>query len=463
MSGEKVPATEFRGMGGFFPVPYSQGVFNFHWFNFYNAVCFQIILGAPTVLLAKDLGANSVILGVIAAFTPLMTTLQLPAAKYLAKYSYRSFALMGWALRSVFIATSAIVPLLFFFSNEFRLGLLLTSLFFFNLLRGISSASFLPWITSLVGAPIRGRFISVDHTFINTGSLLTMLISAFLMKGHVEPWKYSLVLWVSVTAAAVSLLYLRMIPDTRHSETAAKSSEAVPLIAMLRLAPFRNWIVFSILFVMVAGGLSVFPVEYLRVQAHFSPSLIYVLSAFTFLGPMLFLQWLGVRVDRFGSIPFIRASVLMFAVVLAVWFVMSSGVISPSWWLVLLLNFFGGVAMAGFNMSNGHLWMSVVPESGKNHYFAMATVITSFAAGIAPLLWGWLLDSLGGLDLVEGPFHLRRHSIYFLGITLLSVLTLIVSRILIEPSGHKGGGGGGEEAGGGSRQEEWGISGPIAD
>lgn len=449
-----------RGLMGLISVPYTQGVFNFHWFNFYNAVCFQIILGAPTVLLAKDLGANSLILGFIAALTPLMTVLQLPAARYLGKYSYRSFALLGWVLRSLFIATSAVVPLLFFFSNHVRLGLLLASLFFFNLLRGISSACFLPWITNLVSAPIRGRFISIDHTFINAGSLIAMLASAVLMKGHVEPWKYSLVLWVSVISAAVSLFYLRVIPDTKHEETAAKSSENVPLIAMMRLTPFRHWILFTLLFVFVVGGLGVFPVEYLRDQAHFSPSLIYGLSAFTFLGSMLILQWLGVRVDRFGSIPFIQVSLLVFSVVLALWFVMSAGVIPPSWWLVLLLNILGGAAMAGFTMTNAHLMMAVVPMQGKNHYFAISTVITSFAAGLAPLLWGVLLDALGGLDLVEGPFHLRRHSIYFLGIFLICVASLITSKILIEPDRHgKGEGKADNETGG----EEWGVEAPIAD
>jgi len=455
-----VGAAEYRGPLSLFRVPYTQGVFNFHWFSFYNAVCFQLILGAPMVLLAKELGANSLILGFIAALTPLMTVLQLPAARYLGKYSYRSFALLGWSLRSLFIAIAAVVPLLFFFSNDVRLGLLLASLFFFNLLRGISSASFLPWITNQVSAPIRGRFISIDHTFINAGFLIAMLVAALLMKGHVEPWKYSLVLWVSVISAAISLLYLRLIPDTKHEETAARSSENVTLITMMRLTPFCHWILFNLLFVFVAGGLGVFPVEYLRDQAHFSPSLIYGLAAFTFLGPMLILQWLGVRVDRFGSIPFIQVSLLVFSIVLALWFAMSAGVISPSWWLVLLLNILGGAAMAGFGMANSHLWMAVVPAQGKNHYFAMSTVIISFAAGVAPLLWGVLLDALGGLDLVEGPFHLRRHSIYFLGIFLICVASLIASRILIEPDRHgKGEGEAGNETGG----EEWGVGAPIAD
>jgi fucose permease len=93
--------------------------------------------------------------------------------------------------------------------------------------------------------------------------------------------------------------------------------------------------------------------------------------------------------------------------------------------------------MAVFNLANLHLAMSVVPNKGKNHYFALSTMITSCGTGIVPVLWGWLLDALGSLDMTAGPFHLRRHSIYFLGICLLSLLTLLASRILIDPHGSR--------------------------
>lgn len=433
MSPREEDPADYPGPWGLFPVPYGRGIFNFHWFNFYNAICFQIIIGAPVVLLAKDLGANSFILGIIAAFTPLMTMLQLPAARYLGNHSYRSFALMGWGLRSLFIVSSAIVPLLGFLSKEMRLGLLLASLFFFNLLRGISSAAFLPWITGAVGSGCRGRFLSIDHTFIYGASLVTMLLSALLMSGRAEPWRYSLVLWLAVAGAVMSLVYLRLIPDARNHRDEDASSEPVPIREMYRLAPFRNSILFSLLFATVAGGLGVFPVEYQRVQAHFSPALIYALSATIFIGPLFILRRIGHRVDRFGSIPMIRLSLLIFAGVLFLWFAMSAGVIPPGWQMVVFLNVLGGIAMAVFNMANLHLGMAVVPETGKNHYFAVTTVITSFGIGIVPVLWGWVLDLLGGLDLMAGPFHLRRHSVYFLGITLLSLATLLASVILIEP------------------------------
>jgi hypothetical protein len=434
VSAENASPESYAGPLGLFPVPYSQRIFNFHWFNFYNAICFQIILGAPVILLAKDLGASSLVLGIIASFTPLMTVMQLPAAHYLNRCSYRSFALAGWALRSLFIITAAITPLLSFFPREIRLAMLLGSLFFFNLLRGISTTPFLPWLTSIVGSSIRGRFISVDHIFINAGSLVTMAIAALLMNGRVDPLRYSLVIWVSVLGAIVSLFYMSQIPDAQQPHQIENSSEQVSLKEMLALRPFRNWILFSLLFVMVSGGLGVFPVEYLKMQAHFSPSLIYLLSIGTFLGPLLLLQWAGRRVDRLGSKPFIRAALILFSLVLICWFAMSAGVLSHDWKLVLVLNLLGGAAMAIFNMANGHLSMAVVPETGKNHYFAVATVIVSLGTGVVPILWGWLLDALGGLDVMAGPFHFRRHSIYFLGIALLSLISFFISRILVEPS-----------------------------
>ena len=434
MSGAGSPGDfGYRGPWGLFPVPYGKGVFGFHWFNFYNAICFQIILGAPTVLLAKDLGANSTILGIIAAFTPLMTTLQLPAARYLEHYSYRSFALAGWGLRAIFIASSACVPLLFFWSKEVKLGLLLGSLFFFNVLRGFSSAAFLPWITGLLPSSARGRYIAVDSLFVNGGSVFIMLLSALMMSGHVEPWRYSSVLWISVAGSVISLFYLRNSPDSRHSEAVKSSSVAVTWSQMFRNLPFRNSILFSLLFTTVAGGLGVFPVEYLKVQAHFTPSAIYALSAGTFLAPLFIMQRIGYHIDRTGSILILRVSVFSFAAVLGLWFAMSAGILPPDWKLVLLLNVTGGMAMSSFNMANLHLGMEVVPAEGRNHYFAVTTVITSFAMGVVPVLWGRALDALGTLDLAEGPFHLRRHSVYFLGICLLSFATLLCTRILIEP------------------------------
>ncbi|MEI8313147.1 MAG: MFS transporter, partial [Verrucomicrobiota bacterium] len=160
------------------PHQYPKGAFNAHWFSLCNAVSFQIILGAPIILYAKSIGASSTVLGIIASFTPLMTVFQLPAAQFLGRYGYKQFILMGWSLRTVFIFLITLVPLAVFLDGTSKLAVILASLFVFNLLRGISSAAWMPWISSLIPEEIRGRFLSLDQIFMHVGSLLALVASA---------------------------------------------------------------------------------------------------------------------------------------------------------------------------------------------------------------------------------------------------------------------------------------------
>jgi MFS family permease len=184
---------------------YPRGSFNTHWFSLFNAVSFQIMMGAPVIVYAKSLSASSTVLGVIAAFTPLMTVFQLPAAQHLERYGYRRFFLMGWGARTVLIFVVAAIPLLEGFDDATKLAALLAALFFFNLLRGISSAAIMPWIAHLIPENVRGRFLSIDQLFMYGGCLASLLVSALVVAGPVEAWEYAVVFFISGIAATISL------------------------------------------------------------------------------------------------------------------------------------------------------------------------------------------------------------------------------------------------------------------
>ena len=81
----------------------------------------------------------------------------------------------------MFIFAMALVPLTgFFLKPESRLALMLMLLFGFNLSRGISSCAWLPWITALVPAPLRGKYLARDAAVQNLASFITFLIAARL-------------------------------------------------------------------------------------------------------------------------------------------------------------------------------------------------------------------------------------------------------------------------------------------
>lgn len=393
------------------------------------------MMGAPIILYAKSLGASSTVLGIIASFTPLMTVFQLPAAQHLERYGYREFILMGWSLRTVFIFVVAIVPVLAFLDNPSKMAVLLAALFIFNLLRGISSTAWMPWITELVPEAKRGRFLSIDQLFMYGGCLLSLLASAFVMTGHVDPWEYSLVFLISALGGTASLFFIKRIPEVAKGEAVRQSSQKVPWRAMLGYAPFRTLLTFNVLYMAVIGSLGVFTVEFLREQSRLDVGTVLYLSAFSFLGALAVLPFLGSIIDTVGSKPLLRAGTGTFALVISVWCLMAAGVVPVTLWLVAGLNFLAGAASANFNLANVRITMATMPVMGRNHFFALFTVITSLGLGAAPVVWGVTLDVIGTYEAVTGSFHWKRHSIYFLALLALNAIAFASIRCLHESPG----------------------------
>src|ERR1700726_3665224 len=95
---------------------------NSYRFSLFNALNFQITLGAPMVLYAKALGASSTTIGLVAAMAPLMTVLQLPTAFFIPKVGYKGFVLLGWSLRTIILVLLALLPLIRIFDASTQIA-----------------------------------------------------------------------------------------------------------------------------------------------------------------------------------------------------------------------------------------------------------------------------------------------------------------------------------------------------
>jgi len=393
------------------------------------------MMGAPIIVFAKSLGASSTVLGIIASFTPLMTVFQLPAAQHLERYGYREFVLMGWSVRTVFIFVMAIIPVLGFLDNASKMAVLLAVLFLFNLVRGISSTAWMPWIAALIPEANRGRFLSLDQLFMYGGCLISLLASAVVMTGQVDPWEYTFVFLISAVGGSLSLYFIKRIPEVTPGESVRRSSQKVPWRAMLAYVPFRELLIFNVLYMAVIGSLGIFTVEFLREESHFDVATVLYLSAFSFIGALVVLPFVGGVVDRAGSKPLMRVATGIFALVIGGWCLIAAGIIPCSLWFVAVLNFLAGVASANFNLANVRITMATMPEMGRNHFFALFTVITSLGLGVAPVGWGITLDVIGSYEAVTGIFHWKRHSIYFLALLVFNAIAFAYIRRLHESPG----------------------------
>ncbi len=405
---------------------------NVHWFSLMNAVSFQIILGAPLILYAKSIGASSTIIGVLASFTPLMTMLQWPAAKYLHVYGYKKFVLTGWSLRLLFVFLVALVPLMAFLDSPSKLVLLVAALFVFNTLRGIASAAWMPWIAGLIPDEARARFISRDQVALFVGSLISLGISSQVLVGEVSPGGYSLVFFISALAGLASLFFIKKIPEVLAGDDMNEASHPVPWNEIFFHPPFFALLIFNLLFVVVVGSLGVFTVEYLHEFPGFNASMVLTLTGISFIGSLAALGFVSPLVDHHGAKPVLALSLILMSLVITGWFLVAAGILPCSKRLIGGLNFASGVAGAAFNVANGRLALATMPVMGRNHFCALFSVVTSLGLGAAPMVWGISLDLIGTYEAVTGVFHWKRHSIYFAVLFVLNIFTILQTRRLHE-------------------------------
>ena len=417
------------------PAAFPDGVTNANWFSFYNAVSFQIFLGPPLILYAKSLGASATLLGILASLTPLLTVFQIPAAHHIHRFGYRRFVLAGWSTRNLCVFAVVAIPLLGFLGNGWKLALLLALQFVFNLLRGISSGAWLPWLTEILPEEIRARFLSRDQRFMQTGSLAALLFCGLVLQKDSQPWEFSLAFLISALGGAASLFYLNRVPDVEAQESLRQSGAKVPWLEIVTFPPFVRLIGFNLLLALTVGSLTVFTVSFLKGRAGLGENNILFLMAASFVAGVGALGIVGRLLEAIGSKRLLRWALLLYMVHLAGWVGFASGVLAPAALPLLLTFVLFGVASAALNLANIRLVMGVMPEMGRSHFFAFYTVIVSLCLGISPVLWGVCLDAMNGLQVAVGPhgaFEWNRYSVYFTALLALAGATFLSAAALVE-------------------------------
>ncbi len=411
---------------------FPEGVLNANWFSLFNAVSFQIFLGAPMVLYAKSLGATATALGVLASLSPLLTVFQIPAAHHLQRFGYRRFVLAGWGTRIICIFVVTIIPLLAFLNNGWKLALLLGFLFVFNLLRGIASGAWFPWITELLPEEIRARFLSRDQRFIQSGSLVAMLSCGFVLQNNSSPWEFSLVFLISGIGGAVSLYFLNRMPDVQAPEKLKLSGTRVPWREIITFPPFARLVGFNLLYTFTFGSLGVFTLSFLKGRAGLGENQILLFLTVSFMSALVALPTTGKLLDALGSKRFLRCALGFHLVYLVGWIALATKVLEPSFGALVAINLVAGAGGSAASVAITRLTMNTMPAMGRSHFFAFFTVISSLCMGITPIVWGVCLDAMDGLKQVTGPLEWNRYSLYFVAILALAILSFFSTAVLHE-------------------------------
>jgi MFS family permease len=413
---------------------FPAGIKNIFLFTVFNALSYQIILGSPMVLYAKDIGASATVLGIVAGMMPLLVIFQIPAAKHVERVGYKKFIYAGWGTRVLFIVGMALVPFTGFFLNATsQLALLLMLLFGFNLSRGISSCAWLPWMTSLISSELRGRYLLRDASCLNLASFVVFLIAAFTLGPDPHSWQFALLFIFSAAMGGTSLIFVKRIPEPEKPEHIRTSTEPIPWRDIASYPPFRKLLRMNFAWSLAYGGINTFVVAFLKTEAHLAERDIMLVTSTAFLGGLASLWLLGSRLDRLGSKPVLTFSMLAWICILIAWVCLAGKIFAPFLTVLVALQFFMGLCASLVNLSNTRLAMAIVPQMGRSHFFALFSVVANLTLGLSPILWGLSIDAAHSLNWHWRGFELNRFSLFFAVVTLMFFVTLALCRRLHEP------------------------------
>jgi MFS family permease len=415
-------------------VVFPPGLHNAFLFAAFNALSFQVVVASPMVLYGKHLGASATVLGIMSGMMPLLVIFQIPAAQYVNRVGYKRFVYAGWGTRVMFIFGMSLVPLTAsFLPPVTRLALLLMLLFCFNLSRGISSAAWLPWITTLVPPASRGKYLATDAGVTNLASFISFLISAACLGPQPSSGRFALIFAFSAVMGATSLSFLKRIPDVDAPEKIHPGKHPVPWLEMARFAPFRKLLQMAVVWSLAYGGMTTFTVAYLKVMGGLSDGTILLLTSTAFLGGLSSLWFLGSRLDALGSRPVLCFALGLWVLVSVGWMLVAGERFAPRLMLIVALQYLMGLFAALVLMSNLRLAMAVIPEMGRNHFFALYTVSTSLALALSPIAWGILIDAIGAWKAVGMGLTWNRYTVFFGATSLAFLLALQRATRLEEP------------------------------
>jgi hypothetical protein len=399
-------------------------------FDALSTVAWQMCMTGPLVLFMRSLGAPSLALGLLAGLNPLMSVLQLPMSRYVERIGHRRLMLFGWGMRTVVFAPMIILPLIAdTISKPVTVVLVLLIIAAFTILRSIAVVAWLPWMSALIPAQQRGDFLARDRFFMNITSLLGLALSGLLL-AQGSPYDYAEVFLVGEIASVVSLFFLHRIPTPQRMPTTTASARP-SVRAVLREPKFRKLVTFSALAQIMNLGAGAFVMVYARTRIGLADSTLLWLSAGASLLVIMAMAFVRSRLDRIGSKPFLGVTLAWWTTAVIGWTLLAASgstlgiFIAPV--LLVVTECFAWL----FELFNTRLTMNTLATADNNATgFAAYSVIVNVTAGVAPIVFGAVLDGLNGFQLPVGALRFDNYTALFaLELVMLALAALALRRV----------------------------------
>jgi MFS family permease len=385
---------------------------------------------------ALSLGANEVLVGLVAAIQAGANTLQMRAFRSLERHGRRKAMTVKFAAASrlMWVAICAVTFLGVEQFVSFRIWIFLV---LFMISAGLGVFSYVPWtswLVDLVPERVRGRFFAQRNLAAGAvGVVLGVGAGLFIdywNQAALGPAPYAFV--VLIAFGLVFGLWAVSIQNRMYHPPYPKAELPLTFWESLKRPfsdpVFRRVFSFRVFYDLSLGMAGTFYGVYLLTQVHLSFTFVSAMVMLTTLTNLLSLKFWGRMVDRFGNKPILYIC-LSGKLIFALLWLFST----PTTFLLYVFIHLFGLFDAGNSVAILNLVYKIAPAERRANYITVDGTMVGIAATVAPLIGGGLAMFFSNWSVALGPLQWQHFHFLFLASVVMRMVTFVFLRRVQEP------------------------------
>jgi MFS family permease len=383
----------------FTPEDRANALTKMHRDAYFSQSMVALTTGVFLVDFALQFQASNFIIGLLAAVPFLVQLLQLPGIGLVEKLrSRRRVCVLASLLSRLCLLPMVLTPWLP--SHPLALMTLILSYMGHTGFGAISGCSWNSWMKDVVPEEKLGAFISKKLALITAITITFTMLGGYFLEfwgNHFSGFKifgYSWLFGASLLAGLLGVLHLKSIPEPAVHR---QRSHRLPMIRML-LEPFMDCNFRRVMIFLAGWNFAInlaapFFTVYMLTMLHLPMALVTGITITNQVANLLFVRLWGRMTDRFSNKSVMAICGPIYIFCLLGWtFTTFPNPHAYTIPLVVILQILLGISTAGIVLASGNMGMKLAPACKSTEYMAANNIISSLAAGIAPILGGLCAD-----------------------------------------------------------------------
>ncbi|MCC7260750.1 MAG: MFS transporter [Alphaproteobacteria bacterium] len=359
--------------------------------------------GVFLIALALQLDASNFVIGLLGAIPFLSNLFQIPAVLMVERLRDRRKIVMRAHLAArAFLLPVAAAPLLF--EPKIALAVIIVAVAVRYSIGAMAGCAWNSWMRDLVPKIILGKFFGRRLFYSTTVAAFVGLAAGFFLDWWElmypeERFAGFALLFAGGCVVGISAAFIvRFIPHPKMKSPEAQHYDAANFSLAFMRAPlgdpnFRSLIGFLMMWNFAVNLASPFFAVYMLKTLGYSMTFVVSITLMSQLLNAFSLQMWGKYADAFSQKAVLGVCGSLFIFCIFGWtfttFPERHFLTTP---LLIFLHFIMGISISGMNLTTSNMAFKLTPSSKATPYLAMNTVLTSLAAGVAPLFGGFFAD-----------------------------------------------------------------------